>query len=221
MSHAWTIWQLADSAFPSGGFTHSAGLEAAWRHGAWPEGSTAQRILGEVLRQTAHSSLPLINAVIHDIDCFRSADCRAEAVLSNHVARRASVAQGRALLTAAPRIFESAQLQRWCRLTVGNDTPGHLAPVFGGVMQFLNIDPTEARRLFLYTSMRDAASAGIRLGRIGPIESQAVLASLAVEADRLADGMAEAGLDDTAQTMPLLELMQANQDRLYSRLFQS
>ena len=27
------VWQLVDSAFPTGAFAHSLGLEAAWHHG--------------------------------------------------------------------------------------------------------------------------------------------------------------------------------------------
>ena len=35
MSDEWLVWQLVDSAFPAGGFAHSAGLEAAaHRNGA-------------------------------------------------------------------------------------------------------------------------------------------------------------------------------------------
>ena len=30
MVDSWLVWQIADSGFPTGGFAHSGGLEAAW-----------------------------------------------------------------------------------------------------------------------------------------------------------------------------------------------
>ncbi|MDB5296990.1 MAG: putative urease accessory protein UreF, partial [Phycisphaerales bacterium] len=34
----WLLWQLVDSAFPTGGFAHSGGVEAAWQHGRLRDG---------------------------------------------------------------------------------------------------------------------------------------------------------------------------------------
>src|SRR5258705_145761 len=58
----WLLWQLADSAFPTGGFAHSAGLEAAWQHGEIRTAAELRQWLVSSLDQVAGTALPFVNA---------------------------------------------------------------------------------------------------------------------------------------------------------------
>lgn len=211
----WTLWQLADSAFPAGGFAHSAGLEAAWKAGFLPDEAALRAALAAVVLQTAAGSLPLIHAVTARPRRYAAADARADASLLNHVAHRASRAQGRALAAAAPRIFSAVAADLFVP-----DHPQHLAPVYGRVVAALGLDPDAAARLFLFNTLRGALSAAVRLGVTGPLRAQTLLHELS-EPARVAADRAGRSLDDVYQCVPLLELLQGQQDRLYSRLFQS
>src|SRR6267142_5017999 len=55
---SWLLLQLADSAFPTGGFAHFAGLEAAMHAGTVELDGFAR----EALWQAGHGSLPLVTA---------------------------------------------------------------------------------------------------------------------------------------------------------------
>jgi len=55
----------------------------------------------------------------------------------------------------------------------------------------------------------------------GPLEAQALQHNLASFAEDIAGDSASLTLQNIAQTSPILDLFQATQDRLYSRLFQS
>ncbi len=208
----WLLWQLADSAFPTGGFAHSAGLEAAWQHGEVPNRAALASLLETSLRQLGHGALPFVTAAHRDPQKLSELDSHCDAFTSNHVANRASRAQGRALLAAAERIFATPPLHPPC---------GHYAPVFGAVTRLLEIGRDAAGQLFFFSHLRALTASAVRLGIVGPMEAQTLQHRLAPRAQEILAECDNLGVDDLAQTSPLLDLWQGAQDRLYSRLFQS
>lgn len=208
----WLVWQLADSAFPTGGFAHSAGLEAAWQNGEVRQRGELREWLSCSLRQAGRAALPLVNAAHAAPERLPEVDRICDAFTSNHVANRASRLQGRALLAAAHRIFKA-------ELPV---TPfAHFAPAWGATTGALGLPSLESIRLFVFLHLRGAVAAAVRLNIVGPMEGQAIQSDLTSEAEAVVSASAGLGLEDLAQTAPLLDLWQGMQDRLYSRLFQS
>ena len=217
----WLLWQLADSAFPVGAFAHSAGVEAAAQLGAVTDGNSIREFFLALLRQTAKAALPFLFAAYRDPGGLAEIDLFCDAFLSNHVANRASRAQGGAVLTAARRIFSPPALEEIHRQIRAENLPGHLPGIFGVVGQTLGIDEERCGHLFLFTTLRGANSSAVRLGIIGPMEAQRIQWELSEFAATLVNPARETPMQLAAQTAPFLDLLQANQDRLYSRLFQS
>ncbi|HSD88458.1 MAG TPA: urease accessory UreF family protein [Kofleriaceae bacterium] len=215
---SWIVLQLADSAFPTGGFAHSAGLEAHVQAG---ELTSLETYCRELIDQLAHASLPMVSAVHDEPARLAEVDAFARATLWSSVAARASRAQGRALLDVAARSFQHAELLDARARMARQELDGHLAPVFGFVTRALGVDRDEALATFLHLGLRGLLSAAVRLGCAGPTEAQQLhhrLHAVLEEARAVARPLR---LADVAQTAPLVELIGATHDRLYSRLFQS
>jgi urease accessory protein len=217
----WLLWQLADSAFPTGGFAHSGGLEAAFQHGAVCDGGTLAAFLSTITRQAERGLLPFVVAAWRAPEEVGAADAACDLFLNSHVANRASRAQGRALLTSAARIYRVDAIGTLDRAIRTGETPGHLAPAWGVTCRALGLDEQRATSLFLFVAARSVVSSAVRLGIVGPLEGQAIQATLARERKTPAMTSADAGPDAAVQTAPILDLLHATQDRLYSRLFQS
>ncbi len=212
----WLLWQVADSAFPTGGFAHSLGLEAAWQHAEVRNRIELVSFIEAGLQQLGHASLPFVMAAFDAPEKLGEVDSLCDVFTSNHVANRASRLQGRAFLTAAERIFKSETENRKSEVQFA-----HFAPVFGASFRRLEVSRETTMRLFFFNHLRGVLAAAVRLNIVGPIEAQMLQQRLSRRAEMILRRCESLTLEDIAQTAPLLDLWQGAQDRLYSRLFQS
>ncbi|PHH55967.1 putative urease accessory protein UreF [Ceratocystis fimbriata CBS 114723] len=163
-----------------------------------------------------------------------------DAALVCTVGRRASTAQGRALLAVWEKSFlpaasETARvtLAPFCALmkTVPKfhrpgDIPrasGHLAPVFGCVSRLVGLPERQAAYVFVLAHVKALLSAAVRANMFGPFQAQKVLASTEVLhlVNKAIDREVHTPYEKAGQTVPVMDLWMGRHELLYSRIFNS
>jgi len=211
-TNLFTLLQLADGTFPSGGFAHSGGLEAMSVLG--PPFPLAD-FLETSLRHVARAVLPFVLRAAKDPGELAMIDDAFDATLPLLFINQASRAQGRALASAAQRVWSLAAL-------TGATGPMHHGPVFGAIFGSVSISPEETAAAYLHGYARGITSAAVRLGLFGPLEAQRLIADHGPLFESLrAEALSLDIEEDAAQAAPVLEIFAALHDRLDGRMFQS
>ena len=239
---------LSDSALPLGSFAYSSGLESyVAHHKPLPAfvspTASFHHFLELSISSVACAVLPYLLAAYREPHDLASLDNDLDASTPCKVARRASVAQGRALLSvweralrpdstdlSGPRARAAAAVNACAsglrvvdKRMQGHALNGHIAPLWGALCRALGLEQDQAAYVFLLNHAKAVLSAAVRASVMGPYQAQTVLASQKLQNEigqALTQGW-DVHTENAGQAVPAMDLWIGRHELLYSRIFNS
>jgi urease accessory protein len=188
--------------------------------------------------------LPFVLAAHKSPTSVAELDDFLDAAIICTVGRRASIAQGRALLSVWERSFvgspsvneEAAEALRpfSALLKTAGKAGGdgdfglpavyaHLAPLFGAIARLLGLTLRQTAYVFMLSHVKALISAAVRASMFGPYQAQKVLAGGEVQSMIAAviEREWDTPVEEAGQTVPVMDLWIGRHEMLYSRIFNS
>jgi urease accessory protein len=230
LAHVLSVLQLSDSAFPSGRFTLSYGLETLVQSGRLTTPSDPA-VLVSLLRDYLLLSVAPSDGVglacahrgtsAADLDLVTAADQRLTAVKLSREARDTSTRTGRALLRTAAVAFDTAAFGEFARCVEDGRTPGNHAVVLGVLSAGLGVPRSESVTGELFAFCASWVAAAVRLAVIDHGTAQAVLHTVRPVITEAALRAADGDVRDIASSAPFLDVMAMRHEETELRLFAS
>jgi urease accessory protein len=222
-----SLLHFADSAFPTGGYAHSLGLEAYCAAGLVVDRAGLEAFLRAHLEGAAGpcdatAAVGALRALAAgDTAACAEIDRTLEAMKVARELREASRQMGRQTLRVGAAVTRDARLARYQADLEAGSVPGHHAVAFGLVAGALGWPAEDAAAALLYSSSAQLVGAALRLMRMGQLEGQQLLWSLGPLIDRLAGEAARREPNDLWSFAPGIEIQSIRHASLPARLFRS
>ncbi|MBR6831345.1 MAG: urease accessory protein UreF [Tidjanibacter sp.] len=218
------LLQFSDSAFPTGAFSFSNGLESATEHGMVCDSETLREYVRTMATQTAHTDAVIaINTYRNHKQSDYEGICRADKMVVcyklNEESRAMSIRMGRKMAELACRLCSDMMLKRWLADITGGQTCGTL-PVAQG-LTFAACDLSESA-LFcsqLYGTANIILGAALRCMRISHYDTQQILFSLNTHFETLYQEAREMKLENINAFSPEADIFTALHEKGKKRLF--
>jgi urease accessory protein len=222
------LLQIADSALPISGYTHSWGLEAAIAHGLVQDPESLERWTSRWLR----TCLGPLEGVLVASACraagagnpsdLHALNRLAEVSIMPPSIRHASREMGEQLLGLGAT-------WAWCApglapfLESSPETPGgwHHSVAFGLLGALAGGGPEDVVTAYLHQAALGMIGAGVRAIPVGHTHGQQILAYLHDDIHDLALELGERDPETAGAGCPFYEILCDEQTRLYARMFRS
>ncbi|MFE2642725.1 urease accessory protein UreF [Streptomyces nigra] len=228
-----SVLQLTDSAFPSGRYTLSYGLETLTQTGRLSTPTdpvVLSALLSDQLRFAVGPSDGVGLACAHratatggqvDLEAVIRADERLTAVKLSRESRETSARTGRALLRVATSAFGDLGLREYARQVADGRAPGNHAVVLGVLSACLDVPCPEAVAGELFAFSASWVAAAVRLSVTDHSTGQAVLHNVRPDMTEAALSALDKDVPDIVSCTPLLDVMAMRHEESELRLFAS
>ncbi|MFF3067271.1 urease accessory protein UreF [Kitasatospora sp. NPDC057936] len=218
--------QLTDSAFPSGFYTLSHGLEGyAQAKAVTPD--TMPDLLTDLLRHSVGPGDATALALAHraatagDWELLAEVDERLHATKLNRELRLASTRTGRQLLDIARESLGGEPLERYAALVADKRAPGSQAVAAGVAYAAAGVPAEQALAGDLFAFCTSFVGAALRLRLTDHRKAQVVLRSVAPVLQDVIRAALARELADLGGCVPVADAMSGRHERAEARLFMS
>lgn len=216
--------QLTDSAFPSGFYTLSHGLEGFVQSGL-VDGPTMPALLADLLRHGVGPADSTALALAHraatagDWPAVARVDWRLYASKLNRGLRRASVRGGRQALDTLVEMFGDPNLEHYTGLVAARRAPGCQAVVAAVAYATAGVPVDQAVAGDLFAVAASFVGAALRLRLTDHRRAQVVLRGVAPVIEEVTVTALRGELADVGGHVPMTDVMSGRHERAEARLF--
>jgi urease accessory protein len=221
------LLQWIDSAFPTGAFAHSGGLETYTQAEVVRAPDDLARLIAAKLDGAASTDLIVVHAAMQaaagDEAQIAELDALCSASKVARETREASEKIGRRLLASILNLTSSPMLAYYqAEIAAGHPSgrcAGHHAVVHGLACAALGVEPRAALLAFGYALAANQTAASLKLMRIGQTQAQAVLGASGAAIEAAVEAALARTLDDFGSFAPGLDIRSMQHEHLFRRLF--
>jgi urease accessory protein len=221
------LLQLADSAFPVGGFAYSSGLESAVKQGFILSLEDLRNYLITFATQVISFDFPFICSS-HDFHIRADEENEVSilqasyrAMLLNPPLHKVTCITGSNWIKIMKQLVLNERMTTLDNMLASKKTGYEFPVVFGLSMKAAAFTLQQTLYLFFYMSLRDQASAMIRLSVTGPFMAHKEFKSVLDLFTTRIKNFKKIPYTQSVKSAYLLELAQLSHDRVYSKLFQN